>query len=38
MYGKWGSGKTSIVNMVLEAVKEDGSNTIIVRFNPMVMQ
>ncbi len=34
LYGKWGSGKTSIVNMVLEAVKEDEPNTIIVRFNP----
>lgn len=34
LYGKWGSGKTSIVNMVLEAVKEDDPNTIIVHFNP----
>ncbi len=34
LYGKWGSGKTSIVNMMLEAVKEDEPNTIIVRFNP----
>lgn len=34
LYGKWGSGKTSIVNMVLETVKEDEPNAIIVRFNP----
>lgn len=34
LYGKWGSGKTSLVNMVLEAVKKDESNAIIVRFNP----
>ena len=34
LYGKWGSGKTSIVNMVLEAVKESDPNAIIVRFNP----
>lgn len=34
LYGKWGSGKTSLVNMVLETVKEDEPNAIIVRFNP----
>lgn len=34
LYGEWGSGKTSLVNMVLEAVEDTDENTIIIRFNP----
>ena len=34
LYGKWGSGKTSLLNMVLEAVEEQDSQAIIIRFNP----
>mgnify|MGYP002519240102 CR=1 FL=1 len=35
LYGPWGSGKTSLVNMVLESVeKEDDPNVVILRFNP----
>jgi len=34
LYGEWGSGKTSLVNMMLEAVEDIDNNAIIVRFNP----
>lgn len=37
MYGKWGSGKTSVINMVLEKVEEytkAGQKPVILRFNP----
>ncbi len=34
LYGEWGSGKTSLVNMVLEAVEDIDNSTIILRFNP----
>ncbi len=34
LYGAWGSGKTSLLNMVLEIVEETDSNTVILRFNP----
>lgn len=34
LYGEWGSGKTSLVNMVLEAVEDIDNNAIILRFNP----
>lgn len=34
LYGAWGSGKTSLVNMVLEAVEDIDNNAIILRFNP----
>ena len=34
LYGKWGSGKTSLLNMVLEKVESRSSNTVILRFNP----
>lgn len=38
LYGKWGSGKTSLLNMVLESVKEQSENQehkpIVVEFNP----
>ncbi len=29
LYGEWGSGKTSLVNMVLEAVEDSDNNTTI---------
>ena len=34
LYGEWGSGKTSILNMVLEAIEEIEEGIIILRFNP----
>lgn len=34
LYGAWGSGKTSLVNMVLEAVESIDANAVILRFNP----
>lgn len=34
LYGEWGSGKTSLVNMVLESVENIDKNAVIVRFNP----
>lgn len=34
LYGAWGSGKTSLVNMVLEAVEERDSRAVILQFNP----
>lgn len=34
LYGKWGSGKTSLLNMVLEAVEDSDDSAIILRFNP----
>lgn len=34
LYGEWGSGKTSLLNMVLEAVEEIDDSTIILKFNP----
>lgn len=34
LYGKWGSGKTSLLNMVLEIVEKADDNTVILRFNP----
>ena len=34
LYGKWGSGKTSLVNMILEAVKDIDDNAIVFNFNP----
>ena len=36
LYGKWGSGKTSLVNMVLETVEKYDKNVIIFRFNPWI--
>ena len=32
--GEWGSGKTSVLNMVAEALEEGGSDTAVLRFNP----
>lgn len=34
LYGEWGSGKTSLVNMVLEAVEDIDNSAIMLRFNP----
>ena len=37
VYGKWGSGKTSVVNMVLEQIdqlSDDEQKPIVLRFNP----
>ena len=34
LYGPWGSGKTSLLNMIVESVEAADSNTIILRFNP----
>lgn len=40
VHGKWGSGKTSAVNMVVDALarreqaKDESARTIVVRFNP----
>lgn len=34
LYGAWGSGKTSLINMVLEAVESMDANAVILRFNP----
>ena len=34
LYGEWGSGKTSFVNMVLEKIDSIDSGAIILRFNP----
>ncbi len=32
--GEWGSGKTSVINMIIESLNEQGSAPIIVRFCP----
>ena len=34
LYGEWGSGKTSLLNMVLEIVEKADDNIVILRFNP----
>jgi predicted KAP-like P-loop ATPase len=34
LYGKWGSGKTSVLNMLSESLVEHSDNTTVVRFNP----
>lgn len=34
LFGEWGSGKTSLINMVLEEIERMDESTIIVRFNP----
>lgn len=34
LYGKWGSGKTSLLNMVLESVESADNSTVILRYNP----
>ena len=34
LYGEWGSGKTSLINMIIEAIEDIDSNAIVLRFNP----
>jgi len=34
LYGEWGSGKTSLLNMVLETIESVDDNAIVLRFNP----
>lgn len=34
LYGEWGSGKTSLVNMILESLTEISNDTVILQFNP----
>ena len=34
LYGEWGSGKTSLVNMILETIESIDNSAVIVRFNP----
>ena len=34
LYGAWGSGKTSLLNMVIEQVERRSTDVIILRFNP----
>ena len=34
LYGEWGSGKTSLLNMVLETVEANDKDAVILRFNP----
>ena len=34
LYGEWGSGKTSLVNMVIESLVDIDKETVILRFNP----
>lgn len=34
LYGEWGSGKTSLLNLVLEIVEQSDESTVILRFNP----
>ena len=34
LYGAWGSGKTSLLNMVIEQIERSSTDVIILRFNP----
>lgn len=34
LYGEWGSGKTSLLNMVFETIEDIDKNAVILRFNP----
>ncbi len=34
LYGEWGSGKTSLLNMILETVESADDTIVILRFNP----
>ena len=34
LYGAWGSGKTSLLNMVIEQVEHRNTDVVILRFNP----
>ena len=34
LYGDWGSGKTSLVNMILESLADINNDIVILQFNP----
>ena len=34
LYGAWGSGKTSLLNMIIEQVEYHSTDVVILRFNP----
>ena len=34
LYGAWGSGKTSLLNMVIEQIERSSTDVVILRFNP----
>ena len=34
LYGEWGSGKTSLLNMILESIYNTDESVVILRFNP----
>ncbi len=34
LYGEWGSGKTSLLNMIIEGIEEIAQDVVVVRFNP----
>lgn len=34
LYGAWGSGKTSVINMVEEELEQSNSGILVIRFNP----
>ena len=34
LYGKWGSGKTSLLNMIIEEIEAKQSSAVVLRFNP----
>ena len=34
LYGEWGSGKTSLLNMILESIEDTDESVVILRFNP----
>lgn len=34
LYGKWGSGKTSIINMMVEEILKGGERPVIIKFEP----
>ena len=36
IYGKWGSGKTSVLNMILEIIEEKSQDVVVLRFNPWI--
>ena len=36
LYGAWGTGKTSLLNMVIEQVERSSTDVVILRFNPWI--
>lgn len=36
LYGAWGSGKTSLLNMVIEQIERSSTDVVILRFNPWI--